>query len=115
MRFSASSRSYSLALYLALKAARDHCIAVRFSNENLKICLGKKMGRRLSKPQINEFAATFKPIFRHHAIDHDRDNNLRLILYFNKEDEPAKERQISAAYCLIQSSINKELGIELIS
>jgi len=112
MKFKTPSRISTLALYLALDAARNHAVAVTFSTENLKLCLGKKRGERLSQPQIHNFADAFKPIFRHHKINRDRHGNLWLTLYFNKDDPPAQGEQIIRAACLSPDIVNKELGIE---
>src|SRR2546428_12308238 len=100
MTFKTPSPISTLALYLALDAARNHAVAVRFSNENLKLCLGKKKGERLSKPQLDKFAHAFKPIFRHHTISPERYGSMGLVLYFNKADAPAQEEQIINAACL---------------
>jgi hypothetical protein len=114
MKFKAPSSISILALYLALNAARHHAVAVRFSTENLRLCLGKKNGERLSQAQIQKFADAFKPIFRHHAINRDRYKNMWLTLYFNEDDAPAHREQIINGACFSHSVVNKELGIESI-
>ena|SRR5437879_277469 len=114
MKFKTPSGISTLALYLALDAARNHAVAVRFSTENLKLCLGKKRGERLSQPQVQKFADDFKPIFRHSKINRDRNKNMWLTLYFNKDDAPAQREQIINAACLSPNIVHTELGIESI-
>lgn len=114
MKFKTPSGVSTLALYLALDAARNHAVAVRFSTENLKLCLGIQQGKRLSEPQVQKFADDFKPIFRHPLITRDRYGNMWLTLYFNQDDAPAHEEKIINAACLSPNIVNKELGIESI-
>ena len=104
----------TLALYCALQIARKHATAIRFSTHNLRTCLEKSRGDRLSRLQLRAFAERFKPIFDHHFIDEDHNGNISLVLYFSQKDDPAPANSIVPGACVSQEGINKALGIESI-
>jgi hypothetical protein len=77
-----------LAVYLALRAARNGARRVYISNGALKLHLRKQ---KVHKPQIHKFAATLEPIFLHHSVgkEHYKLKN-GLFLYFTKEQSDAR-------------------------
>lgn len=77
-----------LAIYLALRAARNGAGRIYISNNALKSHLRKQ---KVHKPQIHKFAATLQPIFPHHSVgkEHYKLKN-GLFLYFTKEQYEAR-------------------------
>ena len=76
--------------------------------------LGKRSGKRLSKLQIDTFAATFKPVFRDYEITKDRNGSMELVLYLNEKDTPVLTKSIISEWIPMELDIKNELGIQFI-
>lgn len=100
------------ALHLALRAARQRALGVRFDNEHLRrYLLGHEPGKRLSKSKIDQFAKRFRPVFPHHEILHDQQGAPYLVLYLNEKGEVVQKKRLTKAWFPTDQDLARATGL----